>query len=100
MDTELSEKDKEIFLALKEKHTELGWFLQTLAMHSHTRGHLPYPELPLSGSLGEKFDLKDVPDSIKNAMGYREVLESALEYGGDVLAEFRALRDEATKPRS
>ncbi|WP_051383540.1 restriction endonuclease [Bradyrhizobium sp. WSM3983] len=95
---ELSDEDKGIFLALKKKHTELGWLLQTLAMHSHTRSNLPYPKLPLIASLGDKFDLKEVPDSIKNAMGYREVLESALEYGGKALAEFRALRDKAVKP--
>jgi len=92
----LSEDDKEAFLALKEKHTELGWLLQTLAMHSHTRSHLPYPKLPLSESLGDKFDLKEVPDSIKNAMGYREVLESALGYGAEALAKFRSFRDKVT----
>ncbi|MGY4433932.1 hypothetical protein ACVWWO_006409 [Bradyrhizobium sp. F1.13.1] len=95
---ELSEQDKETFLALKERHTELGWLLQTLAMHSHRRSNLPYPKRPLCGSLGDKFDLEEVPDSIKSAMGYREVLESSVEYGGQALTEFRALRDKAIKP--
>lgn len=95
----LSERDQELFVALKEQHTELGWLLQTLAMHWHTRGEHPFPTLPLSGSLGDKFDLQNVPEEIKSALGYREVLEAALSYGGEILKEFRAFRDRAAETK-
>jgi restriction system protein len=92
---DLSEEDQEKFITLKEKHTELGWFFQTLAMHQHLRSHLPYPTLPFSASLGDKFNLEEVPDTIKGVLGYRQTLEAALDYGGKILEEFRAFRDKA-----
>jgi hypothetical protein len=88
--SDLSEDDQKQFIALKEKHAELGWLLQSLAMHPITRAKQPYPALLLAKSVSGKFNLEDVPDSIKNVLGYREVLAAALNYGGKVLGEFRA----------
>jgi restriction system protein len=96
---DLSKSDQKKFIALKRKHAELGWLLQALAMHPHTRSDRPYPTLPLSASLGDKYNLEDVPDAIKNALGYRQVLEAALDHGGKILGEFRAFRDKAERDK-
>jgi len=60
---------------------------------SRWRAKLPVPTLPLVASLGDKYDLQHVPDTIKKGPGYREVLEAALDYGEKALTEFRAIRD-------
>lgn len=92
----LSEPDQEAFIALKERHEELGWLSQSLAMHPLTRRAERFPRLPLSESLAERHDFAKIPDVIGNARGYRQVLEAALELGGNALAEFRAFQRKAS----
>ena len=62
-------------------------------MHPLVRRLEPYPKLPLAKTLSGRFNMRNVPNSIKHGLGYREVLEAALEYGGRVLAELQAIRD-------
>jgi restriction system protein len=91
----LREKDKRAFIALKDKHTELGYLAQHLAMHPMTRAKQPFPTLPLTGSLGGSFDLAKVPAAIAGATAYRELLDALLDFGEKALAELRAFEAKA-----
>jgi hypothetical protein len=41
--------------------------------------------------------MSKIPRSIKDAQGYRQVLDEALELGGRALAAFRALQAKANR---
>jgi hypothetical protein len=88
----LSPADREKYWELQQKHAELGWLLQELAMHPMMRREHPYPTLPLRASLAAKYDMTHMPPEIVDAEGYLQVLEAALEKGGAILGEFRAMQ--------
>jgi restriction system protein len=71
---ESPEEEKAKYIALLEKYVSFGWFAQHLAMHPQTRSKIPYPKLPFVNSLGDEYDLSNVPDQITKAEGYREAL--------------------------
>jgi hypothetical protein len=89
----LKDEEQDRFLALKEQHEELGMLFQYLAMHHLMRRQGPFPTLPLSQSLAEKYDFARIPEAIAQARGYRQLLDASLEIGGEVLRQFREMRD-------
>jgi restriction system protein len=93
----LTSRDKKKYWALQEKHAALGWLLQRLAMHPMMRGEQPYPTLPLRTSLADQYDMTHMPPEIVDAMGYFQVLDAALEKGGAILGEFRAMQAKAER---
>jgi len=90
----LPEEDKEEYIALKEKYDEFGWLIMAFTPYVRPLRETQRPTLPISERLADKPGLKDkIPENIASAIGYREFLEFASEYGGKAISEFRALKE-------
>jgi restriction system protein len=89
---ELPEEEQLAFLALKKKYDSFGWLAMSLSMYFRMLHHQPWPELPLRDHVN-KAEFTDAPQEVLDATGYRELLESAVDYGEKAIGEFRAVRD-------
>ncbi|MCI1738471.1 MAG: restriction endonuclease [Pseudomonas veronii] len=89
----MSEEDKSTYSSLKEKYDLFAWLMQSLGPYTRREVKQPIPPLPLRAQRIAEPYLSGVPDHILDETGYRELLESSLDYGEAALAEFRVLRD-------
>lgn len=89
----MSDEDQSAYFLLKQKYDSFAWLMQSLGPYSRLDQKEPIPPLPLRAQHKEYAGAGPIPDHILDETGYRELLESALDYGEAALAEFRVLRD-------
>lgn len=89
----MSEEDRATYSSLKEKYDLFAWLMQSLGPYTRRELKQPIPPLPLRAQRSVEPYLSGIPDHILDETGYRELLESSLDYGEAALAEFRVLRD-------
>ncbi len=89
----LSDKQRDEFIALKERYQELGWVLMTFTTYSRMVRKDADGSLPLAKHLHESSSLpKSVPPEILNATTPREFLELVLPFGEELIQRFGAFR--------
>ena len=91
---EITNDDVTAVKALRSKYLGLALFAMRFSTHHFMFREESFPLLPLWHGLPEEYsgDVY-VPDEVLNATGYREFLESALEYGEKGIDEFQAIRE-------
>lgn len=96
---QMTETDKNTYLALKKKHDLFGAIMQSLGPYTRMlhQGE-PIPCLPLRARLKPDPILSTIPDHILDETAYRELLEASIAHGEAALAEFRMLRDQYAHP--
>jgi restriction system protein len=90
--------------ALREQYCEFGWLMMTFTSIMHdfldkrgdTRG---VPTLPLRTRASKDLEAS-APDSVLDALGYREFLTAALAYGETAIREFREAVAEGQRSKS
>lgn len=88
----LDESAQRAFIGLREAHQPFWSALFTM-FSPFLR--MPIPNLPLRARLQDVGD--SVPAQVLDALGYRDLLEAALDYGEATLAQFKAVIDQAQK---
>jgi hypothetical protein len=92
---DLTSEKQEAFLALKERYDEFGWVIMTFTPYTRVLRNAELPALPLSGHLPpDSKVMQNVPEEIVNAVGLRDFLEMAINFGDEVIAQFRSFRPE------
>ncbi len=78
---------------LREKYLYFGVLIMSFTTYSTFFRQNGFPKLPISENEEFHKDLKNnLPDTIKDATGYRDFFEIAIEYGTKAIGEFNEIR--------
>jgi restriction system protein len=82
-----------VLRSLREKHQPFGLMMLGFTAYSRMFWKDEFPDLPLRDRLTEQFSKSiNIPDSILDAMGYRDLLEVVLEHGKRATSEFDVVK--------
>jgi len=89
----LSEDDRNEYFTLKKKYDAFGWLIMEFTPYVRLFRE-ERPRLPINENFPDDHEYREkIPESIASAIGYREFLELASEYGRHAINQFRHLRD-------
>jgi len=87
------EHEVPVLRSLREKHLPFGLLMLSFTSYARMLRHKGFPELPIRDRLTQRFsDSIAIPDSILDAIGYRDFLDLVLEYGRMAASEFDAVK--------
>jgi len=91
----LTEGQQNRYLELKSKYDEFGWLIMTFTpYHRMLRKAQPITPLPVIDRVPANSTLTgNVPETLLRQKAYKEFLEEAVAFGGEIIAQFRELRD-------
>jgi hypothetical protein len=89
---DLEEYKKEEFLNLKRQYDQFGLLMMTFTPYVRMLNDARFPTLPLREQMALRPDSALIPESVLDAVGYREFLNAALAHSDEIIAKFRALR--------
>lgn len=90
--SKLPDNDKDAFVELQNEHFALAMLAMQFSRYVRIMGQVQ-PKLPLSSPHVHDDMLRRLPEDVRQAEGYRELLEAMLTVGEQAIAEFRAIRD-------
>lgn len=96
--SDLSEEKKHAFIELKRQHDSFGWLVMMFTTYMRSLSGHRMPVLPVRSRLAEIGEDVTLPDSVADAVGYREFLEAVLAHSDEVVAQFRMLRPATEAP--
>lgn len=79
-----------VLRSLRDKYCPFGMLIMTFMSYSSFMRTNGYAKLPLRPRVSEFSDT--IPDSVLDAVGYREFLDYAIEYGKTAISEFREVK--------
>lgn len=85
----LQVSDKELYFDLRNKYESFGCFMFSL---STWYPEVERPKLPLCIDIIRKFEMENFPQEILKSDGYREFLSACVDYGDDIIKQFRMIR--------
>lgn len=89
----LPDDEKRAFFALVKEHLALGVLAMQFSSYSRILRAKELPPLPLIKLFSGDELYKQLPKSVLEATGYRELLDAMLDHGERGIVDFRALRD-------
>lgn len=90
----MTEEDKELYFALKDKYDVFGWLIMSFTPYAKIGTNYTIPTLPILDKVKDNNQVTDrIPIEILKETGYREFQEKCYEYGDIAISEYRHLRD-------
>jgi restriction system protein len=88
----LDAKGKERFLELRQKHAPFGWLMMMFTPYLIEVGIRKIGRLPIRAALANpEHNTANIPDTVLDAVGYRDFLDAALAHSDNVTEEFRRI---------
>ena len=80
----------QVLRGLRETYGPFGWLITLFITSSSFICTHDFPDLPLRPQMAEQAGI--IPDSILDAVGYREFMDNAIAFGKKAIAEFREVK--------
>lgn len=88
----LPDDRKRQFIALKDRYDPFGWLMMMFTPYTKMLRKEGFPKLPLRAHFKEgSTPEKEIPAAVLDALGYRDFLDAAVEYGDKATSEFREI---------
>ncbi|MFH5884006.1 restriction endonuclease [Halalkalibaculum sp. DA3122] len=88
--TQVPDHEVQTLRELRERYMPFGMLIMTFMPYADFMREDGFPELPLRQHMAENIEM--IPDPILDAVGYREFMNHAIEYGTQAIEEFREVR--------
>ena len=87
---EVPDDEVDVLRDLRERYMPFGMLILTFMPYADFMREDGYPELPIRQHITDNIDM--IPNQLLDAVGYREFMNHAIEYGSVAIEEFREVK--------